>query len=140
MKIYNYLILFVTANKLNSGYFSSAFSASYIILYFAVAFAVVMLLVGVNWIFVNYKSNNKKNSPYECGFEPVGSPISDFTPNFLGVALMFIIYDVEVLLTFPWAYSGIGRSATALCVFIIFLWLMLVGLVYEILDDSFSAV
>jgi hypothetical protein len=72
-----------------------------IIIFFVVAFLIVSLLVGINWVVINFISNNKKNSPYECGFEPVGSPVSDFTPNFTAVALIFLIYDVEVLLTFP---------------------------------------
>jgi len=72
-----------------------------IILFFFIALLIVCALVGLNWIIINFRSNNRKNSPYECGFEPVGSPVADFTPNFTSVALIFLIYDVEVLLTFP---------------------------------------
>ncbi|TAK78892.1 MAG: hypothetical protein EPO11_00780 [Gammaproteobacteria bacterium] len=72
-----------------------------IFMFFLIALFIVCFLVLINWVIINFKSNNRKNSPYECGFEPVGSPISDFTPNFTAVALIFLIYDVEVLLTFP---------------------------------------
>lgn len=72
-----------------------------LLIFFAVALTIVTLLVGLNWIFVNFTADSRKNSPYECGFEPVNSPVTDFSPNFLSVALVFLIYDVEVLLTFP---------------------------------------
>jgi len=51
-----------------------------------------------------------------------------------------LIYDVEVLLTFPWAYSIGGRGAAALAVLFFFVLLMLLGLAYEVLDDSFNVV
>jgi len=111
-----------------------------VLLFFVVAFIIVCSLIAINWIIVNFRSNNKKNSPYECGFEPVGSPVADFTPNFTAVALIFLIYDVEVLLTFPWAYSMAGRSALALVVFTYFIVIMLLGLAYEIIDESFNVV
>ncbi|MBS1584585.1 MAG: NADH-quinone oxidoreductase subunit A [Bacteroidetes bacterium] len=82
----------------------------------------------------------RKNSPYECGFEPVGSPVSDFSPNFLAVALIFLIYDVEILLTFPWAFNTVGRPFAALAVMSLFVILMLLGLIYEIIDGSFEVV
>jgi NADH-quinone oxidoreductase subunit A len=94
----------------------------------------------INWIAVNFKSNNRKNSPYECGFEPVGSPVCDFNPNFTAVALIFLIYDVEVLLTFPWAYSLAGHGIMAVVAFFYFVILMLLGLAYEVIDDSFNVV
>jgi len=111
-----------------------------IFIFFLIAFFIVCLLVFINWVIINFKSNNRKNSPYECGFEPVGSPISDFTPNFTSVALIFLIYDVEVLLTFPWAYTTAGHSASALAAFFFFVCLMVLGLAYEVLDDSFNVV
>jgi NADH-quinone oxidoreductase subunit A len=98
------------------------------------------LLVGVNWVLINFRTNNRKNSPYECGFEPVGSPVSEFTPNFTAVALIFLIYDVEILLTFPWAYSAAGHTAFSLVAFFFFIILMLLGLAFEVLDDSFNVV
>jgi len=58
----------------------------------------------------------------------------------LSVALVFLIYDVEVLLTFPWAYSTAGHSASAVIAFVLFLVTMLLGLAYEVLDDSFKVV
>lgn len=114
--------------------------AGNILLFFIVAFLIVSALVGFNWIVINFRANNRKNSPYECGFEPVGSPLVGYSPNFTAVALIFLIYDVEVILTFPWAYSLAGRGAAALVVFVVYIFLMLLGLMYEVLDDSFKVV
>jgi len=111
-----------------------------VVVFFLAALSIVCLLVGINWVIVNFRSNNRKNSPYECGFEPVGSPVSNFTPNFLSVGLIFLIYDVEVMLTFPWAYSSGGHSAAALLAFLSFILFMLLGLAYEIIDDAFTVV
>jgi NADH-quinone oxidoreductase subunit H len=127
-------------SSLTKELFADPVPAANIIIFFVVAFSMACALVGFNWVVVNIQANNRKNSPYECGFEPAASPIADFKPNFTAVALIFLIYDVEVLLTFPWAYSLAGKTAGALAVFIVYLFIMLLGLMYEVLDESFTTV
>lgn len=70
-------------------------------IFFFVSLTLSALLVGFNWAIIMRHFNNRKNSPYECGFEPLGSPMVNFEPNFIGVAIAFLIYDVEILLTYP---------------------------------------
>lgn len=85
-----------------TGFFNAAsISMGTLAVVFFVAFVFSLLLVFINWIIAKSISNSRKSSPYECGFEPVGSPISDFEPNFTAVALAFLVYDVEILLTYP---------------------------------------
>jgi len=49
------------------------------------------------------RPNAEKNSSYECGEEPVGTAWHQFNVRYYGMALIFLIFDVEVLLLFPWA-------------------------------------
>jgi len=109
-----------------------------VFLFFIVAFCFSAGLVLINWVIVNFRSNNRKNSPYECGFEPLGSPISNFEPNFTVVAVAFLVYDVEVLLTYPWVMGMHGKPFGALVVFLFFIVLLLVSYAYEVLDGAFD--
>lgn len=68
----------------------------------------------------------------------MGSPIADFEPNFIGVALAFLIYDVEILLTYPFAIGLRGQPYSALFVFFIFIILLLLSYAYEVLDGAFE--
>jgi NADH-quinone oxidoreductase subunit H len=108
------------------------------LLFFLVAFGFSSLLVGFNWVVINLYPNVRKNSSYECGFEPLGSPISNFEPNFTSVALAFLIYDVEILLTYPWVVGMKGQPIGALALFLVFIILLLLSYMYEVLDGSFD--
>lgn len=109
-----------------------------VLLFFFLALGLSAVLVSLNWIIVYFNANARKNSPYECGFEPLGSPISNFEPNFVAVALAFLIYDVEILLTYPWVMGMKGQPAGALLIFLLFVLLLLLSYVYEVLDGAFD--
>ncbi|MCC6740897.1 MAG: NADH-quinone oxidoreductase subunit A [Planctomycetia bacterium] len=73
------------------------------------ALAVVFVLVGmtaqrvVSWFLRTNRPNEAKLSPYECGEEPIGGTFIKFNIRFYVMALVFIVFDVEVVLLFPWA-------------------------------------
>jgi NADH-quinone oxidoreductase subunit A len=77
-------------------------------------YTMVLLFLGVGIAFVlgggflskmlaPNRPNPEKNSPYECGEDPVGSARIQMNPRFYVVALIFLVFDVEVLLLYPWA-------------------------------------
>jgi NADH:ubiquinone oxidoreductase subunit 3 (subunit A) len=70
-------------------------------IFFLAALAFVILLTSVTWILIKKKKTNVKTSSYECGYEPIGSPIARFEVHFYIISILFIIFDVEVLFLYP---------------------------------------
>ena len=75
--------------------------------------------------------DSAKNSPYECGFEAFGNARMQFDVRYYLVAILFILFDLEIAFLFPWAVvlehlGGVGFAAMA-----VFLAILVVGFVYE---------
>jgi NADH-quinone oxidoreductase subunit A len=68
---------------------------------FAVGFAAVML--GLTMILGPKRSTVIKDEPFECGSEPIGSPRVKFSVKFYQVAILFLVFDIEVAFLYPWA-------------------------------------
>lgn len=77
-----------------------------------VAFLLVFLIVGIAFVVVNLtigsllrprKPGIVKDQPYECGEEPIGTAWIQFDLRFYVVALLFVIFEVELVFFFPWA-------------------------------------
>ena len=91
----------------------------------AVILLVANLLLAVN------KPYSEKVSPYECGFTPLGDARQKFSVQFYLVAILFIVFDLEVLFLFPFAVSLYEISSLGFWVVIFFLIILTVGFVYE---------
>ncbi|NTU53608.1 MAG: NADH-quinone oxidoreductase subunit A [Chlorobiaceae bacterium] len=76
------------------------------------------------------RPNPEKNSTYECGEPAVGSAWVKFNIRFYVVALIFIIFDVEVVFLFPWATVFKSLGMFALVEVLIFTGILVLGLVY----------
>mgnify|MGYP003320077067 CR=1 FL=1 len=70
----------------------------------ATAFAVSTLLVSV-LLGKSAKSNKVKDSAYECGMLPIGDAKPRFSVKFYVIAMLFVIFDIEVVFMYPWAVS-----------------------------------
>jgi len=91
----------------------------------------VFLPIGVSYLTGAHNPNSEKLSEYECGFPAFESARSQFDVRFYLVAILFLIFDLEVAFLFPWAVSlgqigWVGWSAM-----MIFLVILTVGFVYE---------
>lgn len=75
--------------------------------------------------------NPVKNSTYECGEEPIGGPWIKFNPRFYIVALAFLIFDVELVLLFPWAVVFKDMGWYAFGAMFIFVFILMLGLAYD---------
>lgn len=78
-----------------------------------------------------------KASPYESGMDPVGTARERYSVKFYLVAMIFIIFDVEVVFMYPWAVSfadfiAAGAGPASLLVIAVFTLILLIGLLYDI--------
>ncbi len=73
----------------------------------------------------------EKYSPYECGEESEGHQFSQFNPRFYVIALIFVIFEVELVFLFPWALLLRGLGWYGFVTGFIFLVILLLSLVYE---------
>ena len=99
-------------------------------------FIIVGLLVGVAPQVIGYllgpkKPDAAKNSPYECGFEAFEDARMKFDVRYYLVAILFILFDLEIAFLFPWAVSLKEIGLTGFIGMMIFLAILVVGFVYE---------
>ena len=91
----------------------------------ASAFVLGSVLVGAQ------RPDAEKLSAYECGFEAFDTSRSRFDIRFYLVAILFIIFDLEVAFLFPWAVSLGAIGFFGFCSMMVFLLVLTVGFVYE---------
>lgn len=77
------------------------------------------------------KPGQTKGAAYECGLESTGEPWAQFRVQYYIYALLFVIFDVEVIFIFPWALIWRELGPAALAVMSVFLGILAVGLIYE---------
>ena len=100
-----------------------------IFLFIALIFASVMMTAG--FFFGGSNPDSEKNSPYECGFEPFEDSRMKFDVRFYLVAILFIIFDLEVAFLFPWAVSLGSIGLLGFWSMMIFLGVLTVGFIFE---------
>ena len=77
------------------------------------------------------RPNSEKLSPYECGFEAFEDSRMKFDVRFYLVAILFIIFDLEIAFLFPWAVALDTIGMTGLIAMAIFLAILVIGFIYE---------
>jgi NADH-quinone oxidoreductase subunit A len=109
-------------------------SLDFLHLFYYLVFVLLLsaILVFVAILFVARNYDIEKNSAYECGFHPFEDTRSKFDVRFYLVAILFIIFDLEVALLFPWVVTFLkGTGFFEYCVILLFLYLLLAGFYYE---------
>ena len=98
----------------------------------AVAFPLVLLTVSQVWfrLFQPGKPSETKNSVYECGLASTGDSWIQFKAHYYLYAILFLIFDVEVLFLLPFAVAFTSLSAGALVAMLVFILLLAEGLVW----------
>ena len=101
-----------------------------------VIFIFVALTLSVGFILLNYLFSPKNPDPeklsaYECGFEAFGDSRMEFDVRFYLVAILFIIFDLEIAFLFPWAISLGNLGSLGFWSMMIFLFVLTIGFVYE---------
>ena len=98
---------------------------AFIGVFFALAPIFPMLPIGAAWVFRPHKPNVLKSQTYECGVETVGDTWVQFRVQYYIYGLIFLVFDVEMVLLFPWAvaYNQLdffGFGAGLLFIFLLF--------------------
>lgn len=102
-----------------------------ILVFIGIAMALASVMIFLPMLIGRQKPDTEKNSPYECGFEAFGDARGQFDVRFYLVAILFIIFDLEVAFLFPWAIS-LGAIGTAgFWSMMAFLAILTVGFIYE---------
>jgi NADH-quinone oxidoreductase subunit A len=106
-----------------------------ILLFLGVAIALSGVLVGLPMLLANAggfaKPDPEKLSAYECGFEPFEDARRKFDVRFYLVAILFIIFDLEVAFLFPWAVALRDIGVFGWGSMMVFLGVLTVGFIYE---------
>lgn len=106
-----------------------------ILLYLGVAagIGVVLLVLGVliGRFFTTAPGDAEKLSAYECGFEAFEDTRRKFDVRYYLVAILFIVFDLEIAFLFPWAVALDAIGAAGLAAMGIFLAILVVGFIYE---------
>ncbi len=90
-------------------------------------------LLGLNILLAPHRPDESKVSAYECGFSPVyGQTRSTFQIHFYIVGMLFLIFDLEILLLFPIAVTLYQVSTFGFCIALIFFIVLTIGFVLEI--------
>ena len=101
-----------------------------VLLQVMIAMAVAAGMIGASLLLGKRVRNKVKDSPYECGMEPVGSARERSSVKFYLVAMIFILFDVEVVFLYPWAVAYDELGWYGLLVMFLFFDLVLWGYYY----------
>ena len=102
-----------------------------IILFLIIALVLSCGFILLNFVFSPKNPDPEKLSPYECGFEPFDDSRMEFDVRFYLVAILFIIFDLEIAFLFPWAISLGKIGLFGFSSMMIFLFILTIGFIYE---------
>lgn len=103
-----------------------------IVLQFIVAFGFVFVtLIFARWAGPRYNSKEKDKN-FECGIESVGNARVPFSVKYFLVAILFVLFDVEVIFLYPWAVNFRTLGSDAFVKMLVFMGLLLLGFIYII--------
>ncbi len=102
-----------------------------IVVFFAIAVAISIVVLVLPMLLAKQKPQKDKLSSYECGFEPFGDARGNFDIKFYLVAILFIIFDLEIMFLIPWAISLGKIGSLGFYSMIVFLSVLIIGFIYE---------
>ena len=102
-----------------------------IIIFIFIAFGLSVGFIILNFLFSPKNPDPEKLSAYECGFEPFEDSRMEFDVRFYLVAILFIIFDLEIAFLFPWAISLGKIGLLGFSSMMIFLFILTIGFIYE---------
>jgi NADH-quinone oxidoreductase subunit A len=102
-----------------------------ILLFLLVGLIVGGAMLGIGFILSTSRPDSAKLSPYECGFEAFEDARMKFDVRYYLVAILFIIFDLEIAFLFPWAVVLRDIGMFGLLAMFLFLGILVIGFIYE---------
>lgn len=102
-----------------------------ILIFLAVGVGLAVVLLGLGLLMAPRRPDAEKDSPFECGFEAFEDSRMQFDVRYYLVAILFIIFDLEIAFLFPWAVVLDEIGITGLLAMSVFLGILVVGFIYE---------
>ncbi len=119
-------------------YINHIFTNQYLILLLFIIFSLVLgfIIFGLSYLIAIQTPDSEKTSAYECGFEPFEDARNKFDVRFYIVAILFIIFDIEVVYLFPWSISLYATGSDGFWSMMLFLIILVIGFVYEVFKGA----
>jgi NADH-quinone oxidoreductase subunit A len=102
-----------------------------IFLFLIVAGGIGVALLAIGWLVGPRRPDKAKASPYECGFEAFEDARMQFDVRYYLIAILFILFDLEIAFLFPWAVTLDEIGGLGFWSMMVFLFILVVGFVYE---------
>ncbi|MBX2825774.1 MAG: NADH-quinone oxidoreductase subunit A [Gammaproteobacteria bacterium] len=102
-----------------------------VLLFITIGLVMGVVLLTAGRVIGPSNPNNEKNSPYECGFEAFEDARMKFDVRYYLVAILFIIFDLEIAFLVPWAVVLDTISPAAYGAMALFLFILVIGFIYE---------
>ena len=102
-----------------------------IIIFLFMALGLSIGFIAINFLAAPNNPDAEKRSAYECGFEAFDDSRMEFDVRFYLVAILFIIFDLEIAFLFPWAISLGSLGALGFWSMMVFLGILTIGFIYE---------
>jgi len=90
-----------------------------------------LIILNISWVFGPSNPTFRKTAPYESGMKPIGAAVRRLPVKFYLIAVLFILFDIEVIFFLPWAVIFRDLGFYGLLVMGLFLFILTVGLLYE---------
>ena len=111
--------------------FSFYMSSLIFFLFFIIILSIILL--SINFIFATHNPYMEKKTAFECGFHSfLGQNRTQFTISFFIFALLFLLFDLEILLVYPYTISAYNNGIYGLIIMLIFFLLLTAGLIFEL--------
>ncbi len=102
-----------------------------ILVFLVIAGGLALVIISASFVLARQRPDSEKLSPYECGFDPFEDARIRFDVRYYLVAILFIIFDLEVAFLFPWAVSLGDIGVYGFWSMVVFLAVLTVGFGYE---------
>lgn len=101
-----------------------------IFIFLVILLVMAVFVIGLSTVLVRRNPSVEKLMPYECGVDPIGSARKRFSVRFFLIAVLFIVFDIEVVFLYPWAVIFRDLRIFGLIEMAIFIGILFIGLVY----------
>ncbi len=96
------------------------------------------VVLSLSYILATHTPDPEKTSAYECGFEPFEDARNRFDVRFYIVAILFLIFDLEIAYLFPWGVTLGVVGAVGYKIIIVFLIFLTIGFIYEVVKGALN--